>query len=271
MEFLFEVVGLSVPLVQEIVFLAQLKYDIVNVLKPPYYFIPKNSVPLENHAGHNLATHAKLDEPKWIGIPPETLDESVKQLIRKVLCRNVKLERFPCQILYSFQSDRQFLQEQNEKYGWNYDWQYEVDNEKWQNCTFNTQNRLIKFNCCHNTQIKELDASQCTQLQELHCYRTRIKELDVSQCTQLQILSCSNTQIKELDVSQCTQLKVLYCNNTQIKELDVSQCTQLQELHCFNTEIKELDVSQCTQLQRLGCSKDVKLAGDLTHIHVTLH
>jgi hypothetical protein len=246
MEFLFEVVGLSVPLVQEIVWLSELNYDIVNVLKPPYYFIPKGSIPIENHAGHNLATHAKLDEPKWIGVPPDTSDEIVKELIKKVLGHNVKLERFPCQILYSLKSDRQFLQEQNEKYGWKYNWIY---NEQWKGCTFNNQNRLIQFNCSYNTNIKELNPSRFIQLQKL---------------------SCVNTQIKELNASQCTQLQHLNCDNNQIRNLDVSQCTQLQRLYCYNTQIKELDVSQCTQLQKLGCSKDIKLIGDASTVHVII-
>jgi Leucine-rich repeat (LRR) protein len=291
MEFLFEVAGLPVPLVQEIVFLAQLEYDdVLDCLKPPYYFIPKNSISIENHAGHNVATHAQLENPKWIGVPPDTSNEIVKQLIQKVLGQNVKLTRYPNQILYSLQSDRQFLQEQNEKYGWNYHWQYEVGNEEWKDCIFNNQNRLIKFNCSYKQQIKELDVSQCTQLQQLCCWNNRFKELDVTTCTQLQEFYCSNTQIKELDVSQCTQLQTLLCSNTQIKELDVSQCTQLQELDCYNTQIKELDVSQCTQLQKLRCyetqlkeldasqctqlqqlwcSKDIKLIGDVHNIHVT--
>jgi Leucine-rich repeat (LRR) protein len=236
--------------VQEIVWLSELKYDVLDCLKPPYYFIPKGSVPIENHAGHNLATHAKLVEPKWIGVPLETSNEIVKELIQKVLCQSIVLTRFSDQILYSFQSDRQFLQEQNNKYGWNYDW---TDNEKWQNCTFNTQNRLIDFNCSLITQLEELDVSQCTQLQKLSCYNTRIKELDICQCTQLKVLWCSYTQIEELDVSQCTQLRHLDCLNNQIKELDVSQCTQLQELYCSKTQIKELDVSQCTQLHTVWC------------------
>ena len=87
--------------------------------------------------------------------------------IKKALNQSVVLSRFPNQILYSLISDRQFLQEQNNKYEWNYDWQY--DKVEWQDCTFNTQNRLIQFNCFFNTQIKELDLSQCTQLQELYC------------------------------------------------------------------------------------------------------
>ena len=251
MDFLFEVVGLSVPLIQEIVWLANLKYDVLDCLKPPHYFIPKGSIPIENHAGHNLAQHAKLENPQWIGISPETSNDIIKQLIRKVLGQNITLTRCPNQILYSLKSDRQFLQEQNKKYKWNYDWTYNVENEEWKGCTFNDQNRLTKFNC---PQIEELDVSQCTQLQELYCYGTQIKELNIDQCTQLLILWCSYTQIEELDVSQCTQLQELDCSHTQIKELDVSRCTQLRDLNCYNTQIKELDVRQCTQLQELSCS-----------------
>ena len=99
MDFLFKVSGLSAPLVQEIVWLSELKYDVLDCLKPPYYFIPKGSVPIENHAGHNLAQHAKLDEPKWIGVPHETSTQIVKQLIQKVLKQSVVLTRYPDQIL----------------------------------------------------------------------------------------------------------------------------------------------------------------------------
>jgi hypothetical protein len=246
MDFLFQVQELSVPLIQEIVFLSNLEHDALDCLKPPYYFIPKGSVPIENHAGHNLARHAQLKNPKWIGVPPDTSDEIVKQLIQKVLNHSVVLTRFPCQILYSLQSDRQFLQEQNENYGWNYDWQY--DKDYWQGCTFNKQNQLIEFHCSCNKQIQELDICQCTQLQKLGCSNIQIKELDLNRCTHLQDLRCFNTQIKELDLSRCIQLRVLVCSNTQLKELDVSQCTQLQVLYC---------------------SRDVKIIGDVSNVHVT--
>jgi Leucine-rich repeat (LRR) protein len=274
MEFLFEVAELSVPLVQEIVWLSELKYDVLDCLKPPYYFIPKGSVPIENHAGHNLATHAKLENPKWLGVPHETLGKTVKHLIQKVLNQSVVLTRFSDQILYSLQSDQHFLQEQNERYGWNYDWTYK--DKKWKGCTFNEQNRLTRFDCSYNTEIKDLDVTQCSQLQQLYCWNNRFKELDVTTCTQLQELWCSFTQLRELDVSQCTQLQDLSCSDTRITILDVSSCIQLQslncsrspigELHlgrciqlqqlfCSNTQIKELDLSQCTQLQALDCYK----------------
>jgi hypothetical protein len=83
-EFLFQVQGLSVPLVQEIVWFADLEYDVLDCLKPPY-FIPKGSIPIENHAGYNLAQHAKLVEPKWLGLPPDTPNKIVEVLIEKVL------------------------------------------------------------------------------------------------------------------------------------------------------------------------------------------
>ena len=100
MEFLFEVAELSVPLIQEIVFLSQLEYDVLDCLKPPYYFIPKGSVPIENYAGHNLATHAKLENPKWVGVQPETSTQIVKELIQKILGQNVCVEQFVDRFLY---------------------------------------------------------------------------------------------------------------------------------------------------------------------------
>jgi hypothetical protein len=252
MDFLFEVGCLTTPLIQEIVWLADLKYNVLDCLKHPHYFIPKNSIPIENHTGHNLARHAQLKNPNWIGVPPDTPNELIKQLIKKVLDRSVELTRFLGQILYSLKSDRQCLLDQNEKYGWNYHWNYEQVN--WKGCTFNEQNRLIELKCNWNEQVKELDLSQYAQLRKLNCSYTNIKELNVSPCTQLQRLNCSYTHIKEIDLSHCTQLQELWCYNTQIKEMDVSQCTQLQHLSCSDIQIKELDVSQCTQLHILNCS-----------------
>jgi Leucine-rich repeat (LRR) protein len=200
----------------------------------------------------------------------ETSTQIVKQLIQKVLGRNVHIEQFSSRFLYSFQCDKQILVEQNEKYGWGFNW----SEKHLPCCGFDSQDRLTGFYCrqiqtkrinmnlftelcilqCFNSPIAQLDVSQCTQLQQLYCDHTQIKELDVSQCTQLQRLFCYNTQLKELDVRQCTQLQTLSCYNTQIKELDVSQCTQLIRLYCSNSPIEELGLDKCTQLQYLNCS-----------------
>ena len=266
MDFLFDVVGLSVPLAQEIVFLAEIKYDVLDCLKPPYYFIPKNSIPIENHTGHNLAIHAKLEQPKWLGLPPDTPNEIVIKLIKKVFDQNVEFTRYVDRIIYNFKSDKQLLLEQYEKYNWNF---------KQKNYKFNKQNRLIHFFqsnnrmtdidvypftqltelCINKTQVKALDIRHCTQLQLLYCDSVPIEELDVTQCTQLQHLTCRNTNIQELDVTQCTQLNLIYCNNTAIKELDVTPCILLKTLLCYSTKIKELNVTQCTQLQELDCCR----------------
>lgn len=273
MDFLFEVAGLSVPLVQEIVFLIGTQVNILDCLKPPYYFIPKNSIPIENHAGHNLAQHAKLQNPKWIGVPTNTSKHTIKEFIEKVLGQNVELTICTDRIIYNFKSDKQLLLEQSKKYNWTSEWIPKTEEQKCR--MFNKQNRLIYFFHTNNpmtnidvypftqlkdlrinkTQVKALDVRQCTQLQILYCDTVPIKELDVTQCTQLQQLTCCNTNIQELDVTQCTQLNLIYCHNTPIQELDVTQCILLETLHCYSTEIKELNVTQCTQIVELDCCR----------------
>ena len=279
MNFLFEVAGLSVPLVQEIVWLSELKYDVLDCLKPPHYFIPKGSVAIENHTGHNLAQHGKLENPPWLGLPPETPSHVIKEIIRKVLNRQVEITIYLDRILYWAKTDKQLLLEQNKKYGWDYDWANEQG--LWKDCIFNDQNRLNQLRLSHNkritkfdpnlfaeleqfhcnhTSIQYLNISWCIQLYRLDCSFTKIGDLDVSQCTQLESLSCChNNYLTKLDVSQCTQLESLYCHYTQIKELDVSQCTQLQQLHCHNINLKELDLSQCIQLRSLDCAFNTRL------------
>jgi hypothetical protein len=120
MDFLFDVVGLSVPLIQEINWLTDLKYNVLDCLKPPY-FIPKGSVPLENHAGHNLATHAQLDEPKWIRVPFETSPETIKALIQQVLGPVIHHQFCSTCIIYSVTTDRKLLSFQNTIKKWGYD------------------------------------------------------------------------------------------------------------------------------------------------------
>lgn len=271
MDFLFGVRCLTAPLVQEIVFLASLNYDILQCLKPPY-FIPKGSVPIENHAGHNLAAHAKLGELKWFGVPPETCDKTIQQLIQQAIGRSVTIERTTFQIIYTVETDRQQLWKQNHEYKWKIDWVFDDPNKLF--FVFNDHNRLCKLKLCYFTNIQSLNVLPFSELRELYCECTNVDYLDLSNCSKLQTLQCDTTMLQSLDISKClelehldcssnrltklnvghnSKLEILCCASTEIETLDLSSCTQLAELFCSNTNLTELNVSNCPNLEELSC------------------
>lgn len=272
MEFLFGVAELSVPLIQEIVFLSVLEYDILDCLKPPHYFIPKNSIPIENHTGYNLAQHAKLKNPSWIGVPPETSTEKIQELIQQTIDpkQSIVLERSWDCILYSFQSDNVHFTNFCKKHDLLH------FGTKWgQYCDFDFNKRMIKLhiisldgikhldatpyhwltilNCSDNQSLTKLTLGNCPHLEELLCYKTNISTIDLSGCPNLKTLSCGATNISNLSLVNCTKLQELYCSTTNITTLDVHTCSQLKNILCCYSPIKTVDVTNCSKLQELRC------------------
>lgn len=260
MEFLFNIQGLSSPLIQEIVWLTDLNYGIMDCLKPPY-FIPKNSIPIENYAGHNLATHAKLENPKWLGVPPDTPNKTIHKLIQNILNRQANIERFHGRILYSTKTDKQILMEQREKYNWQFDWVYKVRDGMYKTCTINNQNQSTWFRELNKYKYKTCSFNNQNRLTWFYVTCLKLQYLDVSLFSQLTYLNCAHTQITELNVTNNTQLRELFCGDNPIKTLDISHCTQLVHLGYYGTQINEIDISQCKQLKQIGHSTNVKLIG----------
>ena len=102
-----------------------------------------------------------------------------------------------------------------------------------------------------NEQLKELDLSKNTQLEEIYCQGcSALQKLDISKCTKLRILWCSACQLTSLDVSNNQKLEKLYCNSNRLKSLDVSTNKKLVYLSCGNNPIKKLTMKN-KKLERL--------------------
>ena len=105
----------------------------------------------------------------------------------------------------------------------------------------------------------------------LFCDDNQLKTLEVSKNTALENLSCSNNQLESLDLSGCTALLYLHCAyNHQLESLDVSGCTELSSLFCRGNQLESLDVSGCTALLFFQCYGNLLTSAALDTLFGTL-
>ncbi len=113
----------------------------------------------------------------------------------------------------------------------------------------------IKYlKCEYNSELKEMDISKNTKLEEVYCYYTGLTGLDLSKNTELMILDCYNTSLTSLDVTKNAKLSELNCSATGITSLDVSKNAELNTLICGTMDIADIDVSNNANLWNLSCS-----------------
>lgn len=111
----------------------------------------------------------------------------------------------------------------------------------------------LKILNCWINELKSLDLSKNTALEELICTRNKLTTLDVSKLTGLKVLKCSENKLTNLNISKNTTLTVLRCSANEIRTLDVSHNAALRKLVCYENRLRELDVSQNTALTELKC------------------
>ena len=126
-------------------------------------------------------------------------------------------------------------------------------------CALNELNGVIVLGCTslqklvasHNSELAELNVTQCPALANLTCHECCIGELDVTHNSELTHLYVYNNPIGELDVSQCPNLQVLDCENCGLTELNVNNNPLLYELCLGWNHIRSLDISHNANLQIL--------------------
>lgn len=118
-----------------------------------------------------------------------------------------------------------------------------------------SKNILLEFLNCYDSQLTELDVSNCSLLTELRCYMNKqLTLLDVSGCTSLKELFCFYNELSYLDISNCTALIGIACDHNQLTTLDVNKNVLLTIINCQENQLSVLDVSKNTLLKRLSCS-----------------
>jgi hypothetical protein len=80
---------------------------------------------------------------------------------------------------------------------------------------------------CSQSQILNLDVSNCTALQQLFCSYNQLINLDISNNTELFYFACPNNQLSSLDVSNNTSLGVFYCMNNRLPLSDLFTASEI--------------------------------------------
>ena len=126
---------------------------------------------------------------------------------------------------------------------------------------------LLASLCSHFTQIKQLDLTDCNELNEGSFFplakMTTLEELNLQYCkignAELKQIGVNCLALKKLDCSLCTNL-----NDSGF--LVLSNCVSLQDLNLTRTAISDVGVQaitfHCTQLQSLKLSQCSNLSND---------
>ena len=85
---------------------------------------------------------------------------------------------------------------------------------------------------CQNNQLKVLDVTECTWLQDLHCSNNQLTALDISNMRNLEAVTCNDNQITDLTVTNLPRLTYLYCQNNPLEELNIANVPSLEMLYC---------------------------------------
>ena len=100
-------------------------------------------------------------------------------------------------------------------------------------------------------QVKTIDVTQATALQELTCNTNKLTGLNLSQNTKLTELTCNNNPITSLDLTANTELTTMDATNMELAEIDLSHNTKLTTLKLNNNKLEAIDLSQNKALVNL--------------------
>ena len=91
---------------------------------------------------------------------------------------------------------------------------------------------VLKMLDCQNNQLKVLDVTECTWLQDLHCSNNQLETLEVMDLSSLEFISCNDNQITGLTAENLPRLTHLYCQNNPLEELNIANVPSLEMLYC---------------------------------------
>ena len=112
-----------------------------------------------------------------------------------------------------------------------------------------TNLKVFKFSN-GTSDVRDLDLSKNTKLEELYCSNSHITSLNLSKNIALRILDCSNNKLTTLVLPE--SLEVLNCSDNDLTSLDITKCVMLKSLNCSDMKITSLDLTKCTMLNSLN-------------------
>lgn len=120
---------------------------------------------------------------------------------------------------------------------------------------------------CKN--LKTLDVSKLTKLQEIVAKKCHLTQIDLSNCVSLKNLNLESNQIanitfgkhdnmesisleenklKKFDASIFPNLTNLYLSDNELTEINLKGCSKLETLHIINNKLKSVDITEATNL-----------------------
>ena len=114
--------------------------------------------------------------------------------------------------------------------------------------------------------VKTLNASNCTNLEELNCRFNSITNLNLAGCISLKKLICGFNKLTSLDISQSSLLEDLDCSNNNIGTITTDKAIFLKQLDVSSNNIRFLDLRQNRYLTHLWAMNNPLEVIQLTNI-----
>lgn len=120
---------------------------------------------------------------------------------------------------------------------------------------------------CKN--LKTLDVSKLTKLQDLIANKCQLKQIDLSNCISLERLKLESNQIanitfgkhdnmesillgenklKKFDASIFPNLTILYLSDNELTEINLKGCSKLKALQLINNKLKSIDITDAVDM-----------------------
>ena len=144
---------------------------------------------------------------------------------------------------------------------------YKENLESCKGLEFLTNLEYLGLSGCQN--LKTLDVSKLTILQELVAKKCHLTQIDLSNCVSLKNLNLESNQIanitfgkhdnmesisleenklKKFDASIFPNLTNLYLSDNELTEINLKGCSKLETLHIINNKLKSVDITEATNL-----------------------
>ncbi len=123
---------------------------------------------------------------------------------------------------------------------------------------------LREIDCSSNHDIKELDFTNCQNLERIELMWVELEKVYLTNCSALEYFNHrlssygGPSRIENFDVTDCPNLEYLYCNLTKIETLDLSQNTKLKNLNCYSDQLENLDLTNNIALEYLAFAGEME-------------
>lgn len=114
------------------------------------------------------------------------------------------------------------------------------------------------------TGMSALDISHNPKLRKLRAYGNKLSALDITKAPELTYLDVKSNKLEELNTTNNNKLETLLAQNNLLTSLDVSAMSNLVELDFSNNQISNVNVTNAVNLKKLGASDNKLTSVDLS-------